>query len=258
MDEPFEAAYAGFYDLLYYDKDYAAECDFIEGIFRAYGSHPITTILDGGCGTGGHAILLAQRGYQVTGLDRSVPMIALAQEKAAQEGLSTDFRIGDLRQLDLGRSFDACICMFAVISYQVENRDLQSVLRGVRRHLRRGGLLVFDIWYGPAVLRVKPEPRLKVVEAPSGRLFRFATSQLDIRRHINQVDYWLLLIDRAKERLVKEVREQHEVRYLFPQEIAYHLETAGFELLSLSPFLDLHGVPTEETWSVCVVARAIS
>ena len=48
--------YAEYYDLIYQDKDYERECDFIEDIFRRFSSDPVRTVLDGGCGAGGHAI----------------------------------------------------------------------------------------------------------------------------------------------------------------------------------------------------------
>jgi len=57
--------YAEYYDLIYQDKDYEKEYDFIEEIFQNFSSNPVKTIFDGGCGTGGHAIPLAKRGYQI-------------------------------------------------------------------------------------------------------------------------------------------------------------------------------------------------
>jgi len=79
-DQVFGQAYADQYDLLYHDKDYEAECDLLEEVFRRYGQEPIKSILDLGCGTGNHAILLARRGYRVTGVDLSADMLAHARE----------------------------------------------------------------------------------------------------------------------------------------------------------------------------------
>ena len=63
--------YANFYDNLYKDKDYKKECDYLEKIFNKYSPKKVKTILDLGCGTGSHDLILAKRGYQVTGLDFS-------------------------------------------------------------------------------------------------------------------------------------------------------------------------------------------
>ena len=76
-------SYAQFYDILYQDKDYEAECDFLEQIFDRYAPGPVRTILDLGCGTGGHTLPLARRGYEVVGVDRSEKMLAEARRDDA-------------------------------------------------------------------------------------------------------------------------------------------------------------------------------
>src|SRR5947209_19234510 len=94
----FGQEYASIYNLLYEDKDYAAECDVLERVFRTFGSRQVHRVLDLGCGTGNHAVPLAERGYQVVGVDRSEDMLARARAR----GSAAEFRSGDLTQLDLG------------------------------------------------------------------------------------------------------------------------------------------------------------
>ena len=133
--------YAEYYDLIYKDKDYERECDFIEEVFRRFSSHPIKSILDGGCGTGGHALPLAKRGYQITGIDSSEIMLKRATKKAAGSNLNLDFHLADLRQFELGKKYDTCICMFAVMGYITETEDILKTLRSVRRHLNAGSIV---------------------------------------------------------------------------------------------------------------------
>src|SRR5258706_13298100 len=78
----FGEQYSALYDHFYHDKDYAGECDLLEQVFAAHGSGRVRDVLDLGCGTGGHAWILARRGYRMVGLDRSATMVGLAQEKA--------------------------------------------------------------------------------------------------------------------------------------------------------------------------------
>ena len=112
-------AYAQFYDRIYADKDYAAECSFVQRILTANGVPAGARILDLGCGTGGHVIPLMKAGCDVTGVDVSGEMIAIAKAKAAEEGLDPELIVGDARTLDMGRRFDAVISMFAVVGYQL-------------------------------------------------------------------------------------------------------------------------------------------
>src|SRR5690349_5525981 len=112
--------YAKYYDLFYREKDYAVEVDYI---IKAGKFSPPMSILDLGCGTGGHVLPLAERGFHVTGVDLAEEMIGQAKQKALESKIVADFFRGDIRSLDLGKKFDAVISMFAVMGYQTENDD---------------------------------------------------------------------------------------------------------------------------------------
>jgi predicted TPR repeat methyltransferase len=68
-------AYSNYYDLLYEDKNYSKEVEFVSSVIRRH-APGAATVLDLGCGTGIHACAFAREGYQVTGLDRSADMLA--------------------------------------------------------------------------------------------------------------------------------------------------------------------------------------
>jgi SAM-dependent methyltransferase len=243
--------YAAAYDDLYHDKDYAAECDLLEGLFETCARRPVRRVLDVGCGTGSHAVLLAGRGYEVVGVDRSSEMLRRARERDN----SIPFRLGDMTTLDLGETFDAVLIMFAVLGYLTDNISVQAALRAARRHLTRDGLLFADVWYGPAVLAERPSERVKVIDTPSGgQVIRTAASRLEPRRNLCTVDYRLWRLEAGK--LTAEVREQHPMRYFFEPELHAFLLDAGFDLLRIGAFPNLDEEPSERTWNVAFVARA--
>src|SRR6266545_3401952 len=95
--------YSQYYDLFYQEKDYQAEVDFLQKV-AAFA--PGMSILDLGCGTGGHVLPLAMRGFRVTGVDMSEGMIMQAQRKAAESNIEVQFHLGDIRSLQLGKTFD--------------------------------------------------------------------------------------------------------------------------------------------------------
>lgn len=251
----FEPELAKIYDLIYKDKDYEGECDFIEEIFEKFFSKSVKAILDGGCGTGGHAIPLAKRGYEIIGIDTSEAMVKRAKEKAGKLNLSLDFRVSDLCQFDNAIKFDACICMFATISYITETENILRALTNIRRHLETGCLLIFDVWNGLAVLRLLPSVRVKIVEDKGVKIIRIAQPNLDAFNHLCQVHYHLLVTQ--NDTLIDDVEETHLIRYLFPQEITHYLKDAGFETLKICPFPDLAGRVDENTWNIAVIAKAI-
>ena len=257
MKDPFGLEYADCYDALYLDKDYEAECDLIARVLRTYASNKIASILDLGCGTGRHAFPLARRGFEVVGVDRSEFMLDQARSKAAGPGelLSCRFHHSDIRSADLGQEFDAVLLMFAVLGYQVANADVRATLHTARRHLRPGGILLFDIWYGPAVLTQRPSDRVKIIPSGSGKIVRTSSSTLETKRHSCTVRYHVWKI--AGERLLSETEEEHTVRYFFPMELSLFLELTGFAPIRIGAFPEFDRDPDEQTWNVLCAARAL-
>lgn len=258
-DEDFGQGYADEYDVLYGDKDYEAECDILETVFTRFCDTPVKTILDVGCGTGSHAIPLAHRGYKVTGVDRSVSMLEHAKLKAQSSSklLKKDqikFLQGDARNLDLKQNFDAVVMMFSVLGLQTTNADVFSALCSVRQNLKPGGVFVFDVWYGPAVLTIRPSDRVRIIPIENGQVIRSASGALDIPRHLCGVHFHLWRLSNSQ--LINETDETQWTRYFFPQELAFFMEQAKLELLNISVLENLNQKPTDETWNVLVVGKA--
>jgi SAM-dependent methyltransferase len=254
VSEPFGSIYADCYDALYQEKDYEAECDLIERLFKTHGDRQIKTVLDLGCGTGNHALPLSLRGFEVTGVDRSESMLAHARRKAALAERDAFYQ-ADIQSLNLGRQFDAALLMFAVLGYQLDNAEVTAALRTARQHLRSGGLLLFDVWYGPAVLFQHPSERVKTIPTLTGKISRVSSSELDLSRHTCTVRYHVWKF--AAERLLSETEEEHTVRYFFSPELNLFLRSTAFTLIRLGAFPAFDCEPDETTWNVLVVARAV-
>jgi SAM-dependent methyltransferase len=255
MSDPvFNQGYADQYDLFYGDKDYEAECNLLEQVFKKHGKG-VKNILDIGCGTGNHSIPLARRGYEVHGVDLSENMLAHAVEKAQKETIKHPpvFSQGDARNVDLGKQFDVVLMMFAVLGYQLTNDDVLAALRTVRKHLKPGGLFIFDVWYGPAVLAIRPSDRVKIIPTPGGKVIRAASGSLDVNRHLSQVNYkiWKL----SGDRLLSETEESHTMRFFFTMELSLFLSACGLKLESLTAFPFLDKPADETTWNVFAYAR---
>jgi SAM-dependent methyltransferase len=252
----FNNLYAGQYDQLYAEKDYTAECDLIEEAIRRYAPNAPHTILDVGCGTGGHAIKLAQRGYGVTGVDLSQSMLDQANSKSNSLPAENRplFQHGDARNFDTGKIHHLAIMMFAVVGYLTTNDDLLQGLRNIRRQLKPGALFVCDFWYGPSVLSVRPADRVRVIPTAKGRVIRAASTTLNIGEHTADVNFKLWSLE--NERLTGETSETHRMRYFFPQEFALLLQVSGFCLRSITAFPSLDLPLDDGTWNAVAVAEA--
>jgi len=243
--------YAKFYDTLYKDKDYIREVAYLERLFNKYATDSVATILDLGCGSGGHAIPLAERGYRVMGVDRSAEMLSAARQKSNNG--NPEYLLSDLINIDLGKKFDVVISMFAVLGYITENRDLLRAFQVIGKHLKPAGLFFFDSWFGPAVLSERPTDRYKIVTEGTERIIRFAHPLMDILSHTVTVDYKVIHI--SGNQIIKEVDESHQIRFFFPCEVEQYLNECGFELLSMHPFMHEDRILNEHEWNMAVVAR---
>lgn len=252
----FDSGYAAAYDLMYQDKNYSGECDAIERLLGELGETDGKRVLDLGCGTGGHSLELSTRGYEVVGLDQSTSMLDIASAKAKEQGTNVHFIAGDLRSFELDGTFDVILCMFAVLNYQVEDDDVLAALQNARRHLAPGGLLIGDIWYGPAVITLRPQTRFSSISDGMRRLLKFSTGTLDTARQTCLVDLDLWMINGKVVEF--EAHETHEIRYFFPRELSLLFEASGMDLVRIGSFPNHDQPPTDQTWNVFVAGRATS
>ena len=248
--------YSAYYDLLYRDKDYAAEAGYIARTLRT--AEPAAQkVLEFGSGTGRHGRLLAISGFDVFGIERSDSMAQAARsaqaDLAASAKGSFDCKQGDIRTESLGCLFDAVISLFHVVSYQTSNSDILDTFANAARHLRPGGLFFFDVWHGPAVLAERPSVRVKRVEDETTRLTRIAEPELDTMASVVTVRF-TMLAESKTDGLLTTFQEEHRMRYLFPLEIGLLAAQTGFTVERREEFLT-GKAPSENTWGVAYLLR---
>ena len=248
--------YSAYYDLLYRDKDYSAEAAYIADAVRL-ASPQAQSILEFGSGTGRHGRLLARQGFDVCGIERSKSMMAFASVAATGDESAApgnfDCLCGDINSIRLDQTFDAVVALFHVVSYQTSNDDVLSTLNSAMHHLRPGGIFVFDVWHGPAVLSQRPSVRIKRVEGQHARLIRLAEPELQIEAGVVIVRYTMLVESRDDGKLTT-FTEEHRMRYFFPTEIDLLARHTGFNVETSEEFLT-RAMPSAKTWGVTYVLR---
>jgi SAM-dependent methyltransferase len=246
------AGYSRYYDLLYRDKDYAAESDWIARVLERHAPRA-RSILEIGSGTGLHASMLAARGIEVTGVDMSQGMLDAAEARRSELephiAARLAFTHGDARSVRLGRKFDAVISLFHVMSYQTSNQDLAAAFATVREHLAPGGAFVFDCWYGPAVLRQWPVVTEKEFADDVTHVRRIARPVVHAAENVVDVNYEVTVTDRLTGSS-EVLHETHRMRYLFSPEIELALSAAGMRLVESRGWLS-DAEPDFSTWGAC-------
>lgn len=144
------------YDKEEYALTWREEVDFMEEVFQLPTG---SAILDVGCGTGRHAVELARRGYQVTGIDFSAGMLAVARQKASDCGVQVEWIEGDVTTFHSAKLFDAAICMteaaFALLTpRQDPNQHDLAILRNVNTALKPGGQFLLNATNGFRMIRL--------------------------------------------------------------------------------------------------------
>ena len=119
----------------------------VEGLVSFLALPPEGRILDLACGYGRIAVPLARRGFQVTGLDLSAPLLAVARERAAQAGVTVEWHHADMRDIpsEWSGQFDAVISIWNSFGYFADDHENQRVLASAAQALKPGGRLLIDV-----------------------------------------------------------------------------------------------------------------
>ncbi|MBX0310966.1 MAG: class I SAM-dependent methyltransferase, partial [Sulfurihydrogenibium sp.] len=240
----FDKYYAQYYNLLYKDKDYESESKYIISLIKKF--YPeARNILDLGCGTGRHAKLFSDAGFNVLGVDQSKYMLNEAMNKKDDR---LDFIEGDIRFLKLDKKFDVVTALFHVLSYQNTNKDVENLFKTAYNHLNKDGLFIFDFWYGPAVITQRPEARIKELENDNVKFIRVAKPTIDFSRNVVEVNYKIFVVDKNKKTIL-EHEEIHPMRFFFDPELELFIENIAFKLEGKFSWLKFDK-PSENDWSV--------
>lgn len=249
-------AYSNYYDNFYQDKDYRGETEFILASIRKYSHLKGKSILSLGCGTGTYEILLNKKGYNIVGVDFSEKMLKIARKKASQNKVKIDFLKGDVRDFVAHKKFDNVLAMFNIVGYQNTNNDLENFIKTAGKHLKKGGLFMFDGWYQPAILKDRPENRRKTVKLNDGRqVERITTQDLDIEKSLLRINFRLQESGQGKK--ILEIKENHPMRFFTLNEISYFLTKNGFNLRLSCRFKYLKESVSENYWDMFIVAEKL-
>lgn len=140
-------AYSGFasvYDLFMEDIPYQDWCEYLCGLLKRAGIEE-GLVLELGCGTGTLTELLAGRGYDMIGLDRSEEMLEIAMRKKELSGVDILYLLQDMREFELYGTVRAVVSLCDSMNYLLEESELEQVFGLVNNYLDPGGLFIFDL-----------------------------------------------------------------------------------------------------------------
>ena len=256
MKKVFDKDYAYFYDIFYRRKNYKKECEFLETIFKKFSKNKPRQILDIACGTGGHANILAKKGYSLTGIDASKYMLERARNKAKKQFLNIRYYQMRMENFNFTKKFDTIISMFSTIDYLTDCSVLEKFLKNVCKYLKRDALFIFDFWNGQATLRRYSPYKKKVIHQGNFIIKRVSQSTLIQKENLCKVNYTINIYE-GKKKKKKSFKETHLIRYFFIDELTALLGKCGFKVVGMFPLLNMDREIRQNDWDIVAVTKRL-
>ncbi len=216
--------FARVYDKLICDVDYEKWADYYFKIFERYALRP-SLGLDLGCGTGSMTLCLAERGVDMTGVDISEDMLAVASKKSV--GKNILYLNQDMAELELYGTVDFAVSGLDCINYITDKRKLLKTFRLVNNYLNPGGLFIFDI-NTPRKLENTLGNNVFVLEEDN--VFLTWQNEFDKRRGL--CEFYLSFFLKQGE-MYRRFDEQHTQRAYTEAEIRELVEKSGMRLIGV-------------------------
>lgn len=236
--------FAQFYDqFMLRLVNYPAWVDYLLKIFDKYQT-PVQTILDLACGTGIPSLLLAQKGFRLTSIDASQPMLDVFRKKLARNNYDIRLINADLKNFSVPQQADAAISLYDSINYLLAEQDLFSCFKCVFENLKPGGLFVFDmntIYCLESFWDNRETPRRV------GSIYSIWRNSYDSQARVSTLKLTVYTDDG------RVFEETHRERGYTYEEIQHNLQKAGFDKVQFYSHLTFLA-PTDATLRIMTVA----
>jgi SAM-dependent methyltransferase len=235
-----------------YDRLFAggeAAVDFYRAAADRHGGR----VLELGSGTGRKLIPIAADGHPCTGLELSAEMLAEAQRQASDRGAGVEWVLGDMRDFELGRTFDLVIIAANSLLHLLHAADLLSCLSSVRAHLAPGGRLLFDVFNPDVHLLAaadgvrRTRDALSFVDPDRGAVRVEVAETYDAAAQVTRAT-WYFSTDSEPDFVVAPL----ELRSIFPQELPLLLALGGFRLVERYGDWSRRPFTSDSATQVCV------
>jgi len=250
----YDGRHADLYDIFYSEKPYAEEAAFVDQCLKKHSDGHTRRLLELACGTGTHAFELEKRGYQIVATDYSPDMLRRARQKASERSSRVRFELQDMSNLDVSEApFDAAVCLFDAIGYVATNDALAKVFSGVYKHLRTGGLFVFEFWHAAAMIRHYDPVRVRRWQTNDTEILRISETSLELAEQLSKIKYSIYELHNSG--TYSSLIETQVNRYFLLQEMVTRVSSTGFTPVKwFAGFVDDENI-TDDTWHILGVIR---
>lgn len=239
--------FAYVYDTLMDETPYEKWCEQVTSILEKNGIKK-DLVLDLGCGTGTLTELLAQKGYDMIGIDLSGEMLERAMEKREKSGLSILYLQQDMREFELYGTVKAIVSVCDSINYLLEDEDVIDTFKLVNNYLDPNGLFIFDF---NTVYKYRDVIGDATIAENREECSFIWENYYHEEERINEYEVTFFVKDGE---LFRRFEETHYQKGYTAKEMQIFLKEAGLEFVSMSDS-DTGGEVTDQTQRICMIAR---
>jgi SAM-dependent methyltransferase len=241
--------YSKYYDFVYDKKNYKKEVDFFFKLIKK-NTPKIKKVLELGSGTGNHGKYIKEKGYNIIGVEKSLSMIRLSNIK------KNNFKIYncDLKKFRIHQKFDLIISLFHVINYMVKDSDINKFFETAKFHLNKGGYLLFDTWYTPAVKFRPPSKIKKIILSKEFKIIKNVSPKKTSKKTYN-IKYNFKIFNRLF-KIIDSFDETHKIRHFDIDELILFAKKRRFEFIS-SHKLFAKSKPSKLDWGATLIFKKI-
>jgi SAM-dependent methyltransferase len=250
-NKTYNSDFSDYYDRLNQHKDYFGEAAKLDGVIRQHVKSVRPRILDIGCGTGQHAVLLSGKGHDITAIDLSPDMIRIAKNKRSD----VNFLAGNIAELNES-NFEFAYSLFNVVNCLNSIDELTAFFKAIGGRLVEGAFFLVESWNPIAVIAVPPTVVERVYDTGDEKIVRKVSPSAGFFRQRLDLTYDIdVFSNDAHNKKLHSFSIVHKLVLFTPLEIEYCLKSAGFRDVAIYTALPDLAPATASDRMLAIVAQ---
>ena len=221
-------SFAEVYDTFMDNVPYEEWADYLEDRLKEYGIRD-GLVLELGCGTGSMTELLAEKGYDMIGVDNSEDMLEIAMEKRIESGHDILYLLQNMQEFELYGTVRAIVSVCDCVNYVTDKNELQEVFSLVNNYLDPQGIFIFDF---NTEYKYREILGNQVIAEDRDECSFIWENYYNHTTMINEYELTLFVREDEEESLYRKYQESHFQKAYTLREIRGLIEKAGLKFVA--------------------------
>lgn len=243
----YETKLASYYDVLFSGKNYGEECKLIKTQSKNHNS-----LLDVGCGTLNHSLILSDVFSSVVAIDLSKDMINVARQKNKKQNIL--LMNSAIEDCEFKSKFDCVISMFNVVNHIHELQQLQMFFHSISKNLNPDGVFIFDCWNGVACTIEQPKAKSnKQIKGTNYTLISKTETETNLFESLTKMKTTVEVFD--DQSMIDSFIYNLNQSLWTPNLLIQILNSMGFGRIKIIPYFDVSKEATEKDYRLTFICR---